>query len=47
MNSKNMYSAAVLEENVIDEIKAFENKIKSQTNKDVVVIAYEKEGRLD
>ncbi|MDR7071600.1 hypothetical protein [Fictibacillus barbaricus] len=41
MNNKD-YTAAVLSDNLISEIKTFEEKLKGQSNKDVVVIAYEK-----
>ncbi|WP_409304483.1 hypothetical protein [Peribacillus sp. SCS-155] len=43
MNEENHYTAADLPEDLVTEIKLFEAKLKSQADKDVVVIAYEKE----
>lgn len=37
------YSPAHLTENLIDEIKDFESKLRTDSNKEVVIIAYEKE----
>ena len=41
-NDKN-YVAADLDTNLVSEVKLFEEKLREQTNKNVVVIAYEKD----
>jgi hypothetical protein len=38
----NKYNAAFLPENLVDEIKTFEEKLRKESDKNVVVIAYEK-----
>lgn len=43
MDKKNDYVAADLSSNLINELKSFEERISEETNKDVVVIAYEKD----
>lgn len=43
MDHEKSYTAAALSPNLINEIKSFEEKLRDQTNKEVVVIAYEKD----
>lgn len=43
MNNEKDYVAADLSSNLINEIKSLEEKLSQQANKEVVVIAYEKE----
>jgi hypothetical protein len=44
MYRQNDYVAADLSSNEVNELKSFEEKLSEQTNKKVVVIAYEKDG---
>ncbi|MGG5253571.1 hypothetical protein ACQYAD_08750 [Neobacillus sp. SM06] len=43
MGEENQYVAAQLSPNAVNELKLFENKLAEQTNKKLVVIAYEKD----
>jgi hypothetical protein len=43
MNQENQYVAAELSSNLVSEIKSLEEKLSEQANKEVVVIAYEKD----
>ncbi|XJZ28748.1 hypothetical protein ACF5W4_08160 [Bacillota bacterium Lsc_1132] len=43
MDKENQYVAAELSPDLVYEIKSFEDKLAEQTNKKVVVIAYEKD----
>lgn len=43
MNQDNQYVAAELSSNLVSEIKSLEEKLSEQANKEVVVIAYEKD----
>jgi hypothetical protein len=43
MEEKYHYAAAALPDDLVTEIKLLEAKLKAQADKDVVVIAYEKE----
>ncbi|WP_281368180.1 hypothetical protein [Neobacillus endophyticus] len=43
MDKQNQYVAAELSPNLVSEIKSLEEKLSEQANKEVVVIAYEKE----
>jgi hypothetical protein len=43
MDKDNHYAAANLSPNLIIEIKSLEEKLSEQANKNVVVIAYEKD----
>ena len=43
MEKENHYAAAELSPNLVSEIKSLEEKLSEQANKDVVVIAYEKD----
>lgn len=43
MENKKDYVAADLSSNLINEIKSFEERISEESDKDVVVIAYEKD----
>jgi hypothetical protein len=43
MNQENQYVAAELSPNLVSEIKSLEEKLSEQVNKEVVVIAYEKD----
>ncbi|WP_176699720.1 hypothetical protein [Neobacillus massiliamazoniensis] len=43
MNPENQYIAAELSSNLVSEIKSLEEKLSEQANKEVVVIAYEKD----
>ena len=43
MNKEKDYVAAELSSNLVSEIKSLEEKLSEQANKEVVVIAYEKE----
>ena len=43
MEKENHYAAADLSPNLVSEIKSLEEKLSEQANKDVVVIAYEKD----
>jgi hypothetical protein len=43
MHNENDYVAADLSSNLVGEIKSLEQKLSEQANKEVVVIAYEKE----
>lgn len=43
MEKDNQYVAADLSPNLLNEIKTIEEKLSKQTDKNVVVIAYEKE----
>lgn len=36
-------SAANLSQSVVDDLKNFENKLRDETSKDLITIAYEKE----
>ncbi|WP_210367578.1 hypothetical protein [Bacillus sp. REN3] len=36
------YTAADLSDHLVDELKSFEEKLREQSSKDVIVIAYEK-----
>ncbi|WP_156324515.1 hypothetical protein [Bacillus sp. FJAT-27245] len=41
------YSAADLSEQLVNEIKSFEKSLSGQANKNLVVIAYEKENQAE
>lgn len=43
MQKENDYTAASLSEDLVNEVKSFEDKLGKQVHKDVIVIAYEKE----
>ncbi|WP_180954560.1 hypothetical protein [Bacillus sp. V5-8f] len=43
MKTDNSYTSADLSASLVNEIKSLENKLSEQTDKDVVVIAYEKD----
>jgi hypothetical protein len=43
MNNEKDYVAAELSSNLVNEIKSLEEKLSEQANKEVVVIAYEKD----
>ncbi len=43
MNSEQDYTAASLSQSLVDDLKTFEDKMRNETNKDVIIIAYEKE----
>lgn len=43
MNKEKDYVAADLSANLVSEIKSLEEKLSAQANKEVVVIAYEKD----
>lgn len=43
MNKEKDYVAADLSSNLVSEIKSLEERLSEQANKEVVVIAYEKE----
>lgn len=43
LQEENDYTAASLSEDLVNEVKSFEDKLGKQVNKDVIVIAYEKE----
>jgi hypothetical protein len=43
LDKNNHYTAAELSTNLVSEIKSFEEKLSEQTNKKMVVIAYEQE----
>ena len=43
MDKENQFVAAELSSDLVNELKLFENKLAEQTNKKVVVIAYEKD----
>jgi hypothetical protein len=43
MDNEKDYVAADLSSNLVNEIKSLEEKLKQQANKEVVVIAYEKD----
>lgn len=43
MRNKNEYVAAELSHQMVSELKSFEVKLSEQSNKNLVVIAYEKE----
>jgi hypothetical protein len=45
MNDNNKYSAANLDSGLVKELKTFEDKLSQQSQKDLVVVAYEKENR--
>ncbi|MDP4084090.1 MAG: hypothetical protein Q8934_05680 [Bacillota bacterium] len=46
MSKDNQYVTAELSPNLITEIKSFEEKLRNQTHKNVVLIAYEKDNHL-
>jgi hypothetical protein len=43
MENQNDYVAAELSQNLVSELKSFEEKLSEQSHKNVVVIAYEKD----
>ena len=43
MNPEQDYTAANLSQDLIDNLKNFETKLRDEANKDVILIAYEKE----
>ena len=43
MNPEQDYTAANLSQDLIDNLKSFETKLRDEANKDVILIAYEKE----
>ncbi|MGG4154892.1 hypothetical protein [Peribacillus muralis] len=43
MTSEQDYTAANLSPNLLDELKSFESKLGEEANKELIVIAYEKE----
>ena len=43
MNPEQDYTAASLSQSLVDDLKNFENKLRDETNKELIIIAYEKE----
>ena len=43
MRPEQDYTAADLSQDLIDDLKSFENKLRDEANKDIIIIAYEKE----
>lgn len=43
MNHEQDYTAANLSQDLVNDLKIFENKLRDEANKDVIVVAYEKE----
>lgn len=43
MNLDQDYTAANLSQSLVDELKNFENKLRNDSNKELIIIAYEKE----
>ncbi|USK60598.1 hypothetical protein [Peribacillus asahii] len=43
MNSGQDYTAATLSQDALQDLQQFEGKLRTETNKEVIVIAYEKE----
>ncbi len=43
MKPEQDYTAASLPQDLVDDLKNFENKLRDEANKDVIIIAYEKE----
>jgi hypothetical protein len=43
MTSDQDYAAANLSQDLLDELKSFESKLREDANKELIVIAYEKE----
>ncbi len=43
MNQDLDYTAASLSQSLVDDLKNFENKLRDETNKELIIIAYEKE----
>lgn len=43
MHEQTDYTAASLSQSVVDDLKNFENKLRDETSKDLIIIAYEKE----
>lgn len=43
MNPEQEYTAANLSQNLVDDLQNFENKLRDEANKNVIIIAYEKE----
>jgi hypothetical protein len=43
MRPEQDYTAANLSQDLIDDLKSFETKLRDEANKDVIIIAYEKE----
>jgi hypothetical protein len=44
MDNKNQYIAASLSQNLVDDIQSMEENFRKKTNKEVILIAYEKDG---
>lgn len=43
VNPEQDYTAANLSQDLIEDLRSFENKLRDEANKDVIVVAYEKE----
>lgn len=43
MSHEQDYTAANLSQDLVNDLKIFETKLRNEANKDVIVIAYEKE----
>lgn len=43
MDQNKEYAAADLSEDLVSELQSFEEKLSGQSNKDLIVIAYEKD----
>lgn len=43
MNSEQDYAAASLSQDALQDLQQFESKLRTETNKEVIVIAYEKD----
>lgn len=43
MNPKQDYAAANLSQALLNDLKSFESKLRDETNKEVIIVAYEKE----
>ena len=46
MDNKNQYITASLSQNLVDDIQSIEENFKKKTNKEVILIAYEKDGDI-
>lgn len=43
MTPEQEYTAANLSQDLVNDLQNFENKLRDEANKDVIIIAYEKE----
>lgn len=43
MTPEQEYTAASLPQDLVNDLQNFENKLRDEANKDVIIIAYEKE----